>query len=190
MRQAGQERWRCVPNVINERLDVPAGAIRIVLPIREGFVQIENRFVFVESNLVEQDSMAAELLSDPFPVVEPHRDDQVDSIEQVMRQFSLNVVHRVDSPVDQSGTDHGMNALGFRLDAGRLEPIFAFSSTMLAQGILRHHAAKNISRTDEQDSLRHGMLEHLLRDLPSTGRCVSGYNPAHARSDHSNDPHS
>src|SRR5581483_4212668 len=70
---AREKRRHGVPNIIHDPEDVGAGGIEMLLPIRNRFVKIQNRFFLSIAHLIEQQRLTPEGPAEDVPVVETHR---------------------------------------------------------------------------------------------------------------------
>ena len=61
------------------------------LPIRYRFVQIKNRLIVAETDLIKQGNVQFKLFPDKELVVSPHRNDEVGSLNQFLGQLPWDV---------------------------------------------------------------------------------------------------
>jgi hypothetical protein len=81
----GEEKGRYRgPDDIDHRPHVGAGPLGVGLPIRYHFVQIQNRLIVAETDLIKQGNVASKLFPNEDLVVSPHRNDEVDSLDQLL----------------------------------------------------------------------------------------------------------
>ena len=83
--------WCCGPDDIDHRAHVGAGSVRVGLPIRHHFVQIQNRRVVAETEMIKQGNVTSKLFPDEDLVISPHRNDEVGSLDQLLGKLSLNM---------------------------------------------------------------------------------------------------
>jgi hypothetical protein len=92
--------------------------VEIALPIRDGFVQIEDGLTRPKAYLVEEPNVAIEVLSDKFMVVKSYRDRKRALIEQVLREVALHVVGSIAAFRQKVIEYQWMDGGGKGLDAG------------------------------------------------------------------------
>ena len=92
--------------------------VEIALPIRDGFVQIEDGLTRPKAYLVEEPNVGIEVLSDKFMVVKSYRDRKRALIEQVLREFALHVVGSIAAFRQKAIQYQWMDGGGKGLDAG------------------------------------------------------------------------
>ena len=83
--------WYRGPDDIDHRARVGMSLVRVGLPIRYHFVQIKNRLIVIDTDLVEQGNVASELFPDEGLVVSPQSNDEVGTIDQFLCQLSWDV---------------------------------------------------------------------------------------------------
>ena len=87
-----RKKGRCRgPDDIDHRPHVGAGPLGVGLPIRYYFVQIKNRLIVAETDLIKQGNVASKLFPNEDLVVSPHRNDEVGSLDQLLGELSLDV---------------------------------------------------------------------------------------------------
>ena len=84
--------WRRSPDDIDHRAHVGAGSIGVGLPIWYHFVQIQNRLVVAETNLIEQGNVASKLFPYEDLVVSPHCHNEVCGLDQLLGKLPLGTV--------------------------------------------------------------------------------------------------
>ena len=93
-----RKKGRCRgPDDIDHRPHVGARPLRVGLPIRHHFVQIKNRLIVAEADLIKQGNIASKLFPDEDLVVSPHRNDKVGSLDQLLGELSLDVSGGISS---------------------------------------------------------------------------------------------
>ena len=60
-------------------------------PNRHHFVQIQNRRVVAETEMIKQGNVTSKLFPDEDLVISPHRNDEVGSLDQLLGKLSLNM---------------------------------------------------------------------------------------------------
>ena len=116
-----RKKGRCRgPDGIDRRAHVGAGPLMIGLPIRYRFVQIKNRLVMPETDLIKQRYVTSKLFSDKDLVVSPHRNDEVGSLNQFLGLLPWDVCGGIRALRSQSGMDPVMDRLKLDVDPGEL----------------------------------------------------------------------
>jgi len=78
------------PDDIDHRPDLGAGSLRVGFPVRHHFVQIQNRLVVAETNLIKERNITPKLFPNKDLVVSPHRHDEVGSLDHLLGKLSLD----------------------------------------------------------------------------------------------------
>src|SRR4029077_2282608 len=78
--EARKKGWCCGPDAINYRTYIGAGPLRVSFPIRYRFMQIKNRMVVTETDLIKQGNVASKLFPNEDLVVSPHCNDKIGSL--------------------------------------------------------------------------------------------------------------
>ena len=89
--EARKKGWCRGPDDIDHRPHVGAGPLRVGLPIRHHFVQIKNRLIVAETDLIKQGNVTSKLFPDEDLVVSPHCNDEVGSLDQLLGKLSLDM---------------------------------------------------------------------------------------------------
>lgn len=77
--------------MIDDRLDIFSCLDDIPFPIREGFVEVEDRFVFAEGDLIKKGDMQSELGLKELAMTQAHGDDEITSLNHFLCQCSRNM---------------------------------------------------------------------------------------------------
>jgi hypothetical protein len=114
-----RKKGRCRgPDDIDHRPHVGAGPLGVSFPVRYRFMQIQNRLIVAETDLIKQGNVASEVFQNEDLVVSSHRNDEVGSLDQLFGGLSLNVCSWISSLLAQSGLDPGMHRLRLGVDPG------------------------------------------------------------------------
>src|SRR5215831_10643915 len=114
------EKGRCRgPDDINHRPHVSPGLLGVGLPIRYRFVQIKNRLIVAEADLIKQGSVASKLFPNEDLVVSPHCNDKIGSVDQLLGELPLDMTGWISSLLAQSGLDPLMHRLRLGVNPGR-----------------------------------------------------------------------
>jgi hypothetical protein len=114
-----RKKGRCRgPDDIDHRPHVGASPLEVGLPIRHHFVQIQNRLIVTETDLIKQGNGASEVFLNEDLVVLPHRNDEVGGLDQLLGELSLDVCGWISALLAQSGLDPGMHRLRHGVDSG------------------------------------------------------------------------
>lgn len=121
------------------------------LPIRYGFVQIKNRLVVAETDLIKQGNVQFKLFPDEELVVSPHRNNKVGSLDQFLGKLPRDVCAGISALRSQLGLNPVMYRLRLGVDPGRAHNARYVRSKSDLERVLSSHTPKNIPRAHEQD---------------------------------------
>ena len=117
-----RKKGRCRgPDDIDHRAHVGAGPLKVALPIRHHFVQIKNRLIVAETELIKQGNVESKLFPNEDLVVSPHRNDEVGSLDQLLGELSLDVSGWINAFLAQPGLDPSMHGLRLGVNPGRAD---------------------------------------------------------------------
>ena len=128
-----------------------AGPLKVGLPIRHHFVQIKNRLVVAETDLIKQRNVTSKLFPDKDLVISPHCNDEIGSVDEFLGELSLNMRGGIDALLSQAGLDPGMHRVRRRVDPGRAYRTGRACPESGLERVLGCHAPENVRRTDKQD---------------------------------------
>jgi len=114
-------------------------------------MQIKNRMVVAETDLIKQGNVASEVFQNEDLVVSSHRNDKVGSLDQFLGELSLDVFSWISSLLAQSGLDPVMHRLRLGVDPGRANDAGCTGAESGLERILGSHAPENVPRAHEQD---------------------------------------
>jgi len=150
-----RKKGRCRgPDDIDHRPHVGAGLLGVGLPIRHYFVQIQNRLVVTETDLIKERNVASKLFPNKDLVVSPHRNDEIGSLDQLLGELSLDVCGWISALLAQSGLDPGMHRLRLGVDPGRADDAGRVRAKSDFERVLGCHTPKNVPRTHKEDRLK------------------------------------
>ena len=93
------------------------------LPIRHHFVQIKNRLIVTETDLIEKRNFAPKLFSNEELVVSPHCNDEVGTFDQFSGQLSRDMCGEISTFLTQPGLNPGMHGLMLHIDPSRADNV-------------------------------------------------------------------
>ena len=130
--EARKNGWCRGPDGIDHRPHIGTSPLRVCLPIRHDFVQIQNRLVEAETDLIKQRNLASKLFPDEDLVVSPHCHNEVGRLDQLFGELSLDVTGRISTLFAQSALDPVMHRLRFGIDPGRTDEAGRASAELAA----------------------------------------------------------
>lgn len=122
-RKGGEKDRHRAPDILDYGQHVITGRCEVDLPIWNSLVQIKNGLTLLKANLVKEQYLAIEALSDTVTVIDPHRDRERDPVEQILRQFALDMGRRVAASRDEAVANEGMYRLGEGLRTRRPDDV-------------------------------------------------------------------
>ena len=147
--EARKKGWCRGPDDIDHRTHIGAGPLRVSFPIRHRFMQIQNRLVVAETDLIKQRNVSSILFPDEGLVVSPHRNDDVGSLDQFLGKLSLDVTSRINSLFAQSSQNPVMHRLRLGVDPRRADDAGRTGAESGLKRVLGRHTAKNVPRAHE-----------------------------------------
>jgi hypothetical protein len=114
-------------------------------------MQIQNRLVVAETELVKQGNVSSKLFPNEGLVVSPHRNDEVGSLDQLLGKLSLDVSSCISSFLPQSDPDPVMHRLRLGVDPGRADDAGCAEAKSRPECVLCCQTPKDVPRTHEQD---------------------------------------
>lgn len=114
----GKEMGDSVPDVVDDGTHIVTGLFKMVLPVRDGFMDVQDRLVRSITHLIEERRLPVEFSLDEGLVVVPHRNGQGRPLDQIPGQSSWNVAGGIGPFFQEASQDHRMDVLRRRLNAG------------------------------------------------------------------------
>jgi hypothetical protein len=147
--KARKKGWCRGPDDIDHRAHIGGSPLMVGLPIRYRFVQIKNRLIVTETDLIKQRHVAPKLFPNEEPVVSPHRNDEVGTFDQFPGQLSWDMCGEIRAFLTQPGLNPGMHGLRLRIDPSRVDKVGRIRAEVGLERILCRYTPENIPRTDE-----------------------------------------
>lgn len=139
------------PNLIHHGPDIGAGLLGISRPFRHHFVEIQNRPVLAQADLIKEGRFTPEPFLNVILVVSSHRHDEVGSLDQLPGQLSLDMGGWISAPLAQPDRNPVRHGLRRHMDPGRTDHTRPVGIKSDFKRIFRSHTPENVRRTDKED---------------------------------------